>query len=104
LPVRVEGSQAAVAGRPVHQRAAGGRAGRDGHRGDLADDNAVIAAVVHGGGQAFQRGQRAVEQRGAGDRTRVVRHPVQLPVERAPSGGQPARGLLVVLGEDGYRP
>jgi hypothetical protein len=34
----------------------------------------VIAAVVHGGGPAFQHGQRLVEHRRAGDRAGVMRH------------------------------
>jgi hypothetical protein len=38
----------------------------------------VVAAVVDGEGPAFQRGQRAVEQRRAGGRARVMRQFVEL--------------------------
>jgi hypothetical protein len=41
---------------------------------DLADDDAVVAGVVHGGGAALQHGQRVVEQRRAGGRAGVVGH------------------------------
>ena len=58
--------QAAVAAGVVDQGAAGGRVGRAGHGQDLADDDAVVAGVVHRGGPAFQHGQRAVEHRRAG--------------------------------------
>jgi hypothetical protein len=80
----------------------GFRGGGDGF--DLADDDAVVAGVVHGGGAALQHGQRVVEQRRAGGRAGVVGHAVQLPVHRAPPGGQPAGGLLVVLGQDRHGP
>ena len=56
-------------------RGRAGRVGRAVHRDHPADDDAVVAAVVDGEGLAFQRGQRAVEQRRAGDRARVVRLP-----------------------------
>jgi hypothetical protein len=64
----------------------------------------VVAAVVDGEGPAFQRGQRAVEQRRAGDRARAVRQLVELAFQRTAPGGQPGRGLLRVLGQDGHRP
>ena len=50
----------------------GFRGGGDGF--DLADDDAVVAGVVHGGGAALQHGQRVVEQRRAGGRAGVVGH------------------------------
>jgi len=88
----------------VQQRAAGRRVGRAVNGDDPAHHDAVIAAVVHRLGPAFQRGQRRVQQRRAGHRARMVVHPVQLPVHRSAPQGQPARGLLVVLGQDRHRP
>ena len=58
----------------VDQRAVLGRIGEPGDAGHPADDDAVIAAVVHGGGPAFQHRQRLVEHRRAGDRAGVMRH------------------------------
>ena len=81
------------AGGPGAAPRAGGSAGPS-TRDHPADDDAVVAAVVDGEGLAFQRGQRAVEQRRAGDRARVVRQLVELAFQRAAPGGQPARGLL----------
>jgi hypothetical protein len=60
----------------------------------------VVAALVHGGGPAFEHSQRAIKHRRAGDLAWVVGHAAQLPVQRAAPGGQPAGGLLVVLGQD----
>jgi hypothetical protein len=88
----------------VHQRAGQRRAGRAGDRLDLADDDAVVAAVVHGGGPALQHGQRVVEDRRAGGRAGMMSHAIELPVQRASPQSQPARGLLVVLGQDGHGP
>ena len=51
---------------------------------DLADHDAVVTAVVHGGGPALQRGQRVVQDRRAGQRARVVRDPASWP-----SSGRP---------------
>ena len=72
----------------MDQRAAGRWVGgflrtRDGFIGggdgfDLADDDAVVAGVVHRGGAALQDGQRVVEQRRAGGRARVMRQLVEL--------------------------
>jgi len=46
----------------VQERAAvRGGVGGDGDGLDLADDDAMVAGVVHGGGAALQRGQRVVE-------------------------------------------
>jgi hypothetical protein len=45
----------------VDQRAALGGVRGAGHGLHLADDDAVVAGVVHGGGAALQDGQRAVE-------------------------------------------
>ena len=88
----------------MHQRAAGRGVPGPGHGLDLPDDDGVVAGVVHGGGPALQHGQRAVEHRRAGDRAGMVGHAVQLAVQRPSPGGQPARGLLVVLGQDRHRP
>jgi len=60
----------------VHQGAAVWGVGGAGHRLDLADDDAVVAGVVHGGGAALQDGQRVVQQGGAGGRAGVVGHAV----------------------------
>src|SRR5579859_4002238 len=109
------GSEAAVGAGVVDQGAAGrwvrggfvgGGAGfiGGGDGFDLADDDAVVAGVVHRGGAALQDGQRVVEQRRAGGRAGVVGHAVQLAVERAAAQRQPAGGLLVVLGQDRHRP
>jgi hypothetical protein len=84
--------------------------GRPRHGGDPADDDGVVAAVVHGVGDALQGGQRAVEQRRAGDRTRAVRHAGQLRHRVQPAGprtapgGQPAGGFLRVRGQDRHPP
>ena len=84
----------------VDERAVPRRIGKPRDAGDPADDDAVIAAVVNGGGPAFKHGQRLVEDRRAGDRAGVMGHLVQLPAKRAAPCGQPARGLLRVLVQD----
>jgi len=83
----LDGAEAAVAAGVVDQRAAGRRVGRAGHGDHLADDDAVVTAVLDGEGPAFQRGQRDVEQRCAGDRAGVVRYLVELAFQRAAPGG-----------------
>jgi hypothetical protein len=70
----------------------------------LADDDAVIAAVIHRHGPALQRRERGIQHRGAGHRPGVMVDPVQLAVQRPAPGREPAGRLLGILAEHVDRP
>ena len=104
-PGELAGGEAAVAAVVVDQRTGDVRAVRgSGHRQDLPDHDAVVAALVHRVRPAFERRQRIVEDGGAGDRARMMRVLIQLAPERTAPDGQPAGGLLGVLAEHRHGP
>src|SRR5258707_14683936 len=67
---------------------------------DLPNNNAVVAAVVHGGGSAFPRGERIAPNRMASQRPCMIAFRVQLPFEGAASGGETSSALLSFLVQD----
>src|SRR5215469_13488167 len=71
---------------------------------DLAHHDAVVAAVVDGGGPALQRGERVVEDGRGRHRARVMPEGIELALERPPPRRQPAGGLLPVLVQHRHRP
>src|SRR5215469_9041521 len=71
---------------------------------DLAHHDAVVAAVVDGGGPALQRGERVVEDGRGRHRARVMPEGIELALQRPPPRRQPAGGLLPVLVQHRHRP